>query len=153
MPGRPARRSGLLLGIAFASAGCIQERLLVDVTTVVRPDGSCSRRVEYRLEHADGKAETPVPLTPDEDGLRLFHRFPQGDAWTVRDETGPELHSVIAEAALSSPNEIGSDYWRVLAPRGPPAGNYVSFAMDRRRRGRRSSTPRRSCVPPRPWRA
>ncbi|PYQ20692.1 MAG: hypothetical protein DMF79_09755, partial [Acidobacteria bacterium] len=128
----PAPRSGLLLvlGVALASGGCIEERLLVEVTTVVRADGSCSRRVEYRLEHVE-KDGTRVPLDPEKDALRLFHRFPQGEAWTVRDEVASDSHTVVAEAALSSPNEIGSDYWRALAPRASPAHNRVSFAMDR----------------------
>ncbi len=132
MSRRPAPRSGLLLvlGVALASGGCIEERLLVEVTTVVRADGTCSRRVEYRLEHVE-KDGTRVSLDPQKDALRLLHRFPQGEAWTVRDEAGSDLHTVVAEAAFSSPNDIGWDYWRALAPRAAPARNHVSFAMDK----------------------
>jgi len=111
--------------------GCLEERLLVEVTTVVRADGSCSRRVEYRLEHFDStEAAAPaVAIAPAKDGLRLFHRFPAGEPWSVRDEPEPRLHVVAAEAVLASPNLIGSDYWRALSRRSAPAQNHVSFAM------------------------
>jgi len=132
VPLRPTARSGLLLlifGSAMASGGCLEERLQIEITTVVRADGSCSRRVEYRLEHVEKDAR--VPLAPEKDALRLFHRFPQGEAWTVRDEAAVDLHTVIAEAAFASPNDIGGDYWRALGPRAAPARNHVSFAMDK----------------------
>lgn len=98
---------------------------------MVRPDGSCSRRIEYRLEHFDGDsaAAALVALAPEKDGLRLFQRFPVREPWTVRDEPTARLHTVSVEALLASPNDIGSDYWRALSPRVAPARNHVSFAM------------------------
>ncbi|MFI5006168.1 MAG: hypothetical protein ACHQKZ_01960 [Solirubrobacterales bacterium] len=126
-----SHRSVLLALSCLALTGCLEERLLVDVTTVIRSDGSCSRRVEYRLEHFDSaKAEAaPIAIEPEKDGLRLFHRFPAGEAWSVRDEPEARLHSVTAEGLLASPNAIGSDYWRALSRRAAPSQNHVSFAL------------------------
>jgi hypothetical protein len=131
-----SRRSGhiLLAALSFlALTGCIEERLLVEVTTVIRADGSCSRRVEYRLEHFDSaKADAPaIAIAPEKDGLRLFHRFPAGEPWSVRDEAEPRLHSVTAEGLLGSPNLIDSDYWRALSRRAAPSQNHVSFALSK----------------------
>jgi hypothetical protein len=117
----------------FSLTGCLEERLLVEMTTVIRADGSCSRRVEYRLEHFDSaKDEAPaIAIAPEKDGLRLFHRFPAGEPWSVRDVPEPRLHSVIAEGLLASPNLIGSDYWRALSRRAAPSQNHVSFALSK----------------------
>lgn len=125
------RRLALLALLAPPLAGCIADRLYVDITTRVQPDGSCNRRIEYRLERVDtDKNDTGVPIPPDEDALRLLHRFPSGDPWTVGHRLDGEAHVVEAEAVLASPNDIGWDYWRARAPHGPPTRNYVSFAAD-----------------------
>ena len=101
-------RARLLLAFAVLSgAACFKERLDVDITTRIHPDGTCERRIEYRLEHRD-KEGGREPIDPGEDGLR-FQRFPSGEPWRVRDEAGRDLHLVVAEAAFPSPNDVGSD--------------------------------------------
>lgn len=125
-------RACLLLLLAAPAFGCIEDRLTVDITTTVYTDGSCSRRVEYRLERVDtdkGDARRPIPAR--DDALRRFHRFPTGEAWAVRDDPQPDLHTVLMDATLPSPNDIDWDYWRQLTKRSPPARNYISFAMDK----------------------
>jgi hypothetical protein len=112
---------------ALLAGGCIEERLQVDVTTRILADGACERRIEYRLEHVDDRTGERVAIDPKEDGLRRFHRFPRSEPWRVRDEPGRDLHVVVAEALLPSPNQIGSDYARHLGPTAPPATNLVSF--------------------------
>ena len=125
-------RARLLLAVAavLAAVACFQEHLQVDVTTRIHPDGSCERRIEYRLEHRD-KDGTRRTIDPDEDGLR-FQRFPSGERWQVRDEAGPDLHVVVAEAVLPSPNDVGSDYSRALSPRVPAASNTISYGCEKR---------------------
>ena len=50
------RRPGALAAFALlACAGCIEDRLSVEITTQLHPDGSCSRRTEYRLERIDNR--------------------------------------------------------------------------------------------------
>ncbi len=53
--GHGGLRARLLLALAAAlfAAACFQERLDVDITTRIHPDGTCERRIEYRLEHSD----------------------------------------------------------------------------------------------------
>lgn len=123
------RRRLLPLLLALPLGGCIEDRLSVEVTTFVQADGSCTRRVEYRLVRVDtGKDDARLPIPPAEDVLRRLHRLPQGDAWSVRDEAGDDLHVVTAEGRFASPNEIDWDYWRQRAPAFPPARNHLSFA-------------------------
>lgn len=124
-------RAGALLLLALPALGCIEDRLTVDITTTVYADGSCNRRVEYRLERVDTeKGDARRPLPARDDALQRFHRFPAGEAWSVRDDPQPDLHTVLAEATLPSPNDIDWDYWRQRTKRSPPARNYVSFSTD-----------------------
>jgi hypothetical protein len=122
------RKPAALLACAvLPTLGCIEDRLQVDVTTYVHADGSCTRRVEYRLERRDGDRNVEIP--PAEDSLRLLHRFPEGERWTVKHEATPMRHVVNLEALLASPNDIDWDYWRQRAKSAAPARNYLSFAM------------------------
>jgi hypothetical protein len=41
----------------LAVTGCIENRLSVDVLTQFHADGTCTRRVEYRLERVDTEKE------------------------------------------------------------------------------------------------
>jgi hypothetical protein len=116
--------------LALGLASCLEDRLDVEITTYVHADGSCTRRVEYRLERVDTeKGERRVTIPPGEDLLRRFQRFPAGDAWQVRDETTGELHVVSVQATLPSPNDAEGDFWQQRVVNGRPARNYVSFAM------------------------
>ena len=129
-------RARLLLAVAAALQGvaCFQERLDVEISTRIHPDGSCERRIEYRLEHSDtdkSGARVRVPIDPGKDGLRRLHRFPSAEPWRVRDESGPESHVVVAEAFLPSPNDVGSDYSRTLSPRAPAASNSISYGCEK----------------------
>lgn len=129
-------RARLLLALAAALAGaaCLQERLDVDITTRIHPDGTCERRIEYRLEHTDtdkSGERKRVPIDPEKDGLR-FQKLPSGERWQIRNEAGRDLHLVVAEALLPSPNDIGSDYSRSLSPRMPASSNTISYGCDKR---------------------
>lgn len=116
---------------ALASVACIEDRLTVDVNTVVHGDGSCTRHVVYHVERIDtGQEEKRLDLPSNEDPLRLLHRFPAGDAWTVQHEVKPDAHTVTLDANLASPNAIDWDYWRAATPKAPSARNHLSFAMD-----------------------
>ena len=120
----------LAFAVVLCGAACFQERLDVDITTRIHPDGSCERRIEYRLEHRNKDAGRK-PIDPAEDGLR-FQRFPKGEPWRVRDEAGRDLHVVVAEAILPSPNDVGSDYSRTLSPGVPAATNTISYGCEKR---------------------
>ena len=115
----------------LASVGCIEDHLTVDITTRVLADGSCQRRTEYRLERVDTEKDgARVPIKPEEDPLRLLHRFPAREPWRVDDQPSADAHVVVVEAQLPSPNDIDGDYWRVRQPGAPGAAhNRVSFAM------------------------
>jgi len=121
------RKRAFLALIALPALGCIEDRLQVDVTTYVHADGSCTRRVEYRLERRDGDKSVEIPAASDP--LRLQHRFPRGERWTVKDDATPMRHAVSLEASLASPNDLDWDYWRQRARNAAPARNHVSFAM------------------------
>jgi hypothetical protein len=132
-PNLPLPAFPLLLLASFLAPGCIHNQLLVDIRTDVRADGSCTRRIEYRLERTpsnDREDGTPGYLkAPDQDPLRTSFRFPTGDRWTVRDEVrSDDLHLVVAEATLPSANDLHWDYWRERSPGAAPARNYLSFA-------------------------
>ena len=112
-------------------AGCIEDRLSVDLFTQVHADGSCTRRVEYRLERVDtDKGNARVGLPPTQDLLRTLHRFPAGEPWQLRDEAETGLHVVVLEATLASPNDFDGDYFRTRTRRAPPARNAVSAYLD-----------------------
>jgi hypothetical protein len=114
----------------FASS-CIEDRLTVELFTQIHADGTCTRRVEYRLERVDtDKGDARVAIPPADDILATLHRFPSGDAWQVRDEAENGLHVVVLEATLPSPNDVDGDYFRVRTRRAPPARNSISAYVD-----------------------
>ena len=115
--------------LALCGSGCIEDRLGVDVTTYLQANGSCTRRIEYRLERVDSDKGVSLDIPTSQDPLRLWHRVPRDPRWTVQDEASAKLHLVTAEATLASPNEIDWDYWRQRAKQAPEARNHVSFAM------------------------
>jgi hypothetical protein len=128
------RRLFVLAAVA-AACGCIQHRLDVTIRTDVRADGSCTRRIQYRLERTErrkGDRKDPAPgyrQDPSSDPLSTFFRFPSGEPWSVSNEVqGDDKHSVDAEATFASVNDIDWDYWRQRAPAGRPARNYISFS-------------------------
>jgi hypothetical protein len=126
----PVRVSALCALAALPLAGCIEERLSVEMYTQVHGDGSCTRRVEYRLERVDkDKGGARVAIDPKDDPLRVAHRFPSGEPWQVRDEAELGLHVVTVEATLPSPDAADGDFQRARG-RGEPARNYVSFYGD-----------------------
>jgi len=121
----------LLAGTLLALTGCIEDRLTVELFTQVHADGTCTRRVEYRLERVDNdKGAARVAIPPADDILRTLHRFPSGDPWQMREEEEAGLHVVVLEATLPSPNHIGSDYFRTRTRKAPPARNTVSAYVD-----------------------
>ncbi len=125
------RAAALALVSAISSAGCVEDRLTVDINTVIHGDGSCTRHVAYQLERTNGDAADPPPeLSPDRDPLRVFHRYPTGDAWTVQHELKARAHTVTLDARFASANDIGWDYWRAANSKAAPARNHFSFAMD-----------------------
>jgi len=112
-------------------AGCIEDRLSVELFTQIHGDGSCRRRVTYRLERVDtGKADRRVAIPPDEDPLRRLHRFPTGGAWYMQESTDDGVRLLVLEASLPSPNAFDGDYSRARTEGGAPARNYVSGFVD-----------------------
>jgi hypothetical protein len=110
---------------------CIESRLSVELFTQIHGDGSCTRRVEYRLERVDtDKGDARVAIPPAEDRLRTQHRFPSGEPWQIREETQTGLHVVVLEATLPSPNNVDGDYYRARTARADPARNAVSAFVD-----------------------
>jgi hypothetical protein len=129
---RRGRRSTCVLVLALSPlAGCIEDRLNVEITTRILADGTTLRRTEYRVVRVDTDKEgVPLALPPADDPLRLLHRFPSGEAWSVRDQPEEKAHGVTLEATLPSPNELDWDYWRAAAPGSPlVARNRASFSM------------------------
>jgi hypothetical protein len=116
--------------LALLSSACIEDRLSVEITTQVLADGTATRRVEYRLERIDSEKQRRVEIAADDDPLRLFQRFPTGDAWTLHDDAKADLHTVLVEGTLANAQLIDGDYSRAIGPRAQPARNFVSFAMD-----------------------
>lgn len=128
----PALRATLLAAVALSAAACIENRLSVELLTQVQADGTCTRRIEYRLERVDGdKGGARVAIPPDQDPLLTLHRFPAGEPWRVDDETELGLHVVTVEAsALPSPEAIEGDYLRARSRKAQPARNSVSAFCD-----------------------
>ena len=58
-----ARRLAPLV-LAASSLACIEDRMAVEIWTQIHADGSCSRRIEYRLERADDGRDSPLEI-PD----------------------------------------------------------------------------------------
>jgi hypothetical protein len=121
------RSTLLLLVLLLPLAGCIEDRLTVELHTQIFADGSCTRRVAYVLERVDtDRSERRVEIPPDEDPLRQRHRFPSGEAWRIEDETSPGVHRIVVEATLPSPNDFDGDFFRAHSPQSPPARNFIS---------------------------
>jgi hypothetical protein len=115
----------------LALQACIEDRLSVELFTQIHGDGTCTRRVEYRLERVDtDKGDARVAIPRADDVLRTLHRFPSGEPWQVREETETGLHLVVLEATLPSPNDVDGDYSRSRSRRAPPARNAVSAYVD-----------------------
>jgi hypothetical protein len=113
----------------FASQ-CIENRLSVELFTQIHGDGTCTRRIEYRLERVDtDRGEARVAIPPDQD-LAVQHRFPSGEPWRMRDEAETGLHLVVLEAVLPSPAAADGDYFRARSPRSQPARNSISAFSD-----------------------
>ena len=132
IPRRPARAK--LLGmtaprfvlalLALPLAGCIENRVSVELFTQIHGDGTCTRRVEYRLERVDtNKGDARVEIRPEDDVLARWHRFPSGEPWQVREERETGLHVIVLEALLPSPAAADGDFFRARAPRAQPARN------------------------------
>jgi len=124
------RNTASFFACLLLSSGCIEDRLNVDITTRIFADGSCSRRIEYRLVRVDSANNKALEILPAEDPLRLLHRFPRGEPWAVTDDARADQHTVEVEATLPSPDAIEGDYWRSGRKRGVPARNAVSFARE-----------------------
>jgi hypothetical protein len=117
----------MLLGLQ----ACIEDRITVDLFTQVQGDGTCTRRVEYRLERVDtDKGDARVAIPPADDPLRTLHRYPAGEPWRLQDEAETGLHVIVLEATLPSPNDFDGDYHRARSRRAPPARNAVSAYVD-----------------------
>ena len=115
----------------LAGTGCIENRVSVELFTQIHADGSCTRRVEYRLERVDtNKGDQRVEIRPEDDVLLRWHRFPSGDPWQVRDETQTGLHVIVVEALLPSPAAANGDFFRARSPRAQPGRNVVSAFVD-----------------------
>ena len=120
-------RAALLL----AGTGCIENRVSVELFTQIHGDGTCTRRVEYRLERVDtDKGDARVEIRPEDDVLLRWHRFPSGEPWQVREERETGLHVIVVEALLPSPAAADGDFYRARAPRAQPARNIVSAFVD-----------------------
>lgn len=124
--------AGCLVAAAACAVGCIETRLAVEMLTQVQADGSCTRRVEYRLERVDTeKGGARVAIPPDQDPLLTLHRFPTGEPWRIHDEAELGLHVVTVEAVgLASPEAIEGDYLRSRSRKALPARNSVSSFSD-----------------------
>jgi hypothetical protein len=112
-------------------AGCIENRVSVELFTQIHADGTCTRRVEYRLERVDtNKGDLRVEIRPQDDVLVRWHRYPSGEPWQVREETQTGLHVIALEAVLASPMTADGDFYRARAPRAQPARNAISAFVD-----------------------
>jgi hypothetical protein len=132
-PALPRRARALCVAaVAACAVGCIETRLAVELFTQVQGDGSCTRRIEYRLERVDtGKDGARVAIPPEQDPLLTLHRFPTGEPWRMHDEAELGLHVVTVEAAgLASPEAIEGDYLRARSRKALPARNSVSSFCD-----------------------
>jgi hypothetical protein len=127
-----ALRPASLFGLALLAGGCIENRLSVEIFTQIHGDGTCTRRIEYRLERVDPeKADARVAIPRDEDPLVTLHRFPTGDAWRFSEEVETGLHVISLEAAqLPSPAAFEGDYWCARSQKAQPARNVVSAFTD-----------------------
>ena len=121
----------LLFPVVLASPACVEDRLAVDITTVVQGDGACIRRTVYRLERFNSQEEdSPLEIPRGQDPLTLLHRFPAGESWVVQHDVQPRGHVVTLEARFPSPNDIDWDYWRAATAKAPAARNHFSFGIE-----------------------
>ncbi len=108
----------VLLGLQ----GCLENRVSVELFTQIHGDGTCTRRVEYRLERVDtDKGDLRVEIRPEDDLLLRRYRFPSGEPWQMREETQAGLHVIVLEALLPSPAAADGDFFRARTPRAQPA--------------------------------
>lgn len=115
--------------LCVSLAACIEDRLNVEIRTQIHGDGTCTRRIEYRLERFDTDKDARVAIPPAEDLLQQ-HRFPTGEPWQKSEETDLGLHVVTLEAKLASPQDADGDYFRARSPHAQPARNFVSAHVD-----------------------
>ena len=125
-------RALLLAALGLPPGGCIENRLSVEIFTQVQGDGSCTRRIEYRLERVDTeKGDARVAIPADQDPLLTLHRFPAGDPWRTSEDSQLGLHVLSVEAVgLASVNAAEGDYWRARSRRAQPARNSISAFAD-----------------------
>jgi len=117
--------------LALPLAGCLENRVSVELFTQIHGDGTCTRRVEYRLERVDtNKGDARVDIRPEDDVLVRWHRFPSGEPWQVREERETGLHLIVLEALLPTPGAADGDFFRARAPRAQPARNVISAFVD-----------------------
>jgi len=120
----------LLPLLALPLVSCIESRLDVEILTQIHANGTCTRRIEYRLEQVDPeKSNARVAIEPEDDPLRLY-RFPAGEPWLRTEETDVGHRVVVVEALLPSPQDADGDYFRARSPKTPPARNVVSAFVD-----------------------
>ena len=119
------------ISLALASVGCLEDRLDVEILTQVRADGSCLRRVEYRLERVDlDRSGAHVEIRPEDDPLTARLRFPSREPWRVQRSRAEGTLHVVAEAELPAPCPVDADYERSAAPGAAPARNSTFLAVD-----------------------
>ena len=120
----------LLPLLALPLVSCIESRLDVEILTQIHANGTCTRRIEYRLEQVDPeKSNARVAIESEDDPLRLY-RFPAGEPWLRTEETDVGHRVVVVEALLPSPQDVDGDYFRARSPKTPPARNVVSAFVD-----------------------
>ena len=121
------RRLAFTLFLLLPLAGCLEDRLSVELFTQIHADGTCTRRVEYVLERVDtDRGGARVAFAAEESPLRLVHRLPSGEEWRIDEQVGEGLHRIVLDATLDSPNGFDGDYFRARNPRTPPARNFIS---------------------------
>jgi hypothetical protein len=122
----PRRAFRLLVLLVFPLAGCIEDRLTVEIHTQIHADGTCTRRIQYRLERVDrDKARAPAEIRPQNDPLR-YHSFPAGELWTLREQNETGLRVVEVEALLPSAEGADGDYYRRRSKQSQPARSFIS---------------------------
>jgi hypothetical protein len=120
----------LLVALALPLGGCIENRLSVDLFTQVHADGSCTRRVTYRVERVETeRGDARVAIPPGKDPLRQF-RIPSGEPWRVQEDEQTGLHVITVEALLPSPAAFEGDFARVRSKNAQPSRNAVSAFAD-----------------------
>jgi hypothetical protein len=120
------RRAFRLLALVLPLAGCIEDRLTVEINTQIHADGTCTRRIQYRLERVDrDKARAPAEIRPENDPLR-YHSFPTGELWTMREQNEAWLRVVEVEALLPSASDADGDYYRRRSKQSQPARSFIS---------------------------